>query len=218
MATGDLIRNAIAGVALFVSAVAVGLSGLTFNYQFADHISAIAMLTNFSMQSKVSAAAVDGKNTLTSSDTSAGIVLTLFNQGNRQISINNFAIYIQPGDYQTLVSVDKTPPCNSPPGSMYVYDGSEGRSIIPGSTVVEAQHIFSVPVNFTPFPNPASQENIVQGIVCVKFTAFNYKGAISNVSFAAGMIRAIRGIISNNNGPAFSPPRGGTIPDVEKIF
>ncbi len=219
--SGDSIRNLIALSSLGVSLIALTLSGSAFRYQYRDFIVANVSATGFAIKGRFRENVDDQKHivSITAEELYGGLSVTIFNSGNREISLNVVSVYLQPGDYQTLVNVDPTPPCVAAPGSKIIYD-LKGTALFSDAKVVEAQHILSIPINF-PLFSPLTTTGVVeQGIVCLKLQAFDYLGHGNEIQYPVALIRAVQGTIPFPGLPPFSygNPRGSKLNDMHSLF
>lgn len=212
--SNDAIRNVLTAIAVAVSFCAFTLSACTFNYQYADHTATVLKTTEFVLQQKLSYNVSPEKVASdTVVDVSGGINLTIFNVGNRPISINKVVLYLQPGDYETLTHVDITPPCRSQPPAKILF--GVGSKLIEEARVVDAQHILSIPIDFPMFSPSDLPQSTAQGTVCLKIESFSYNGRYSQLDYPVSLVRAVQGVYSPPSIGMYSPPHGA---DTNKLL
>jgi hypothetical protein len=219
--SGDFIRNIISSGSLFVSIVALTFSVLAFRYQYSDSIVTNVSTTGIAFKGKFMENADDQKRivSISSAEISGGLLITVFNSGNREVSLTEVSLYLQPGDYQTLISVTPTPPCIFAPGSRTLYD-LKGSVLFSDAKVIGAQHILSLPMNFPIFSPPSATGIVEQGIVCLKLQAFDYLGHGKEIQYPIGLIRAVQGVTQLPGPPPalYGVPRGSKLDDMHRLF
>ena len=219
--SGDFVRNSIASGSLFVSILALIFSGLAFMYQYSDSIVTNVSATGIAFQGKFMQSVDDQKRVVSVSSTeiSGGLSITVFNSGNREVSLNEVSLYLQPGDFQTLMSVTPTPPCIYAPGSRILYD-LKGAALFSDAKVIEAHHILSLPMNFPIFSPPNATGVVEQGIICLKLQAFDYSGHRKEIQYPIGLIRAVQGVTQMPGPPPaqYGEPHGSKMDDMHRLF
>ena len=201
----DIVEKVKSWLPILLSLLAIVLSFTTYYSVNVVHIGTLLKITGFTTNT-VTIPQNQNSSVNNIKDVNGEFFITVFNYGNRIISINNIHLYVQEMDFDALKGMSYTPPCKPKNISQpELLDEVTSNTMLTKLKTIDAQHIEGLYLKF-PIFQKYPNVNHLSGIICLNVASYAYDSSLSNKTFPIS-------IISFNTGdkallPIYQQPNG----------